>query len=93
MMRRQRGFTLIEGMVSATASGIVVLAATAFMLKALAWFDELSAKIEINRHARETYDLLAYGAQSSSPGKDGTKNIYSLRGFNKVHSWSRSCPG
>jgi hypothetical protein len=27
---------------------------------------------------------LAYGAQSSSVGKDGTKNIYSLRGFNKA---------
>jgi len=81
MRQRQAGFTLIEVMASVTATGIVVLAATAFMVKALGWFDELSAKIEINRHARETYDLLAWGAQSASAGKDGTNNLYGLRGF------------
>jgi prepilin-type N-terminal cleavage/methylation domain-containing protein len=82
MMRRQRGFTLVEVMASATATGVVILAANAFMMKALDWFDDLSAKIEINRHARETYDLMAYGAQSSSVGKDGTSNLYAIRGFN-----------
>jgi|SRR3954471_19644245 prepilin-type N-terminal cleavage/methylation domain-containing protein len=84
MRQRQDGFTLIEVMASVTATGVVVLAATAFMVKALGWFDELSAKIEINRHAREAYDLLAWGAQSSSPGKDGTNNLYGLRGFNQA---------
>ena len=82
MMRSQRGFTLVELMASATATGVVILAANAFMMKALDWFDDLSAKIEINRHARETYDLMAYGAQSSSAGKDGTNNLYAIRGFN-----------
>jgi hypothetical protein len=72
----------MEVMASATATGVVILAANAFMLKALDWFDDLSAKIEINRHARETYDLMAYGAQSSSIGKDGTHNLYAIRGFN-----------
>ncbi len=83
-MRSQRGFTLIELLAASAATGIVILAAGAFMLKSLSWYDELSAKIEINRHARETYDLLAFGGQSASAGKDGTKNLYGLRGFNSA---------
>lgn len=79
-MRNQRGFTLMEVLASTAATGVVVLAATGFMIKGLGWFDELNAKVEINRHARETYALLAYGGLSASTGKDGTKNVYGLRG-------------
>jgi prepilin-type N-terminal cleavage/methylation domain-containing protein len=76
----QRGFTLMEILASTAATGVVVLAATGFMIKGLGWFDELNAKVEINRHARETFALLAYGGRSASAGKDGTKNVYGLRG-------------
>jgi prepilin-type N-terminal cleavage/methylation domain-containing protein len=84
MNRDQRGFTLIELMFAAAATAIVIWAATGFLLKALDWYDELSAKIEINRHAREVFDVLAYGGTSASTGNDGTKNIYGLRGSNKA---------
>jgi prepilin-type N-terminal cleavage/methylation domain-containing protein len=77
---RQRGFTIIELLFASAATGVVILAASAFMLKSLRWYDELSAKIEINRHARETYNLLAFGGRSASTGNDGTKNVYGLRG-------------
>ncbi|MBA2588135.1 MAG: prepilin-type N-terminal cleavage/methylation domain-containing protein [Alphaproteobacteria bacterium] len=84
MIHRQRGFTIIELLFASAATGIIILAASAFMLKSLSWYDELSAKIEINRHARETYNLLAFGGKSASTGKDGTKYLYGLRGFNKA---------
>jgi prepilin-type N-terminal cleavage/methylation domain-containing protein len=84
MTRRQRGFTLIELMFAATATAIVIFAATGFLLKALSWDDELSAKIAINRHARETFDVLAYGGYSASTGNDGTKNIYGIRGSHQA---------
>lgn len=83
MRKRQSGFTLIELLAASAATGVVILAATAFMLKALTWFDELNAKIEMNRHARETFDLLAYGGNSSSTGDDGTKYLYGVRGSNQ----------
>jgi prepilin-type N-terminal cleavage/methylation domain-containing protein len=84
MRMRQSGFTLIELLATSAATAVVILAATAFMLKALTWFDELSAKIEMNRHARETYNVLAFGGLSSSTGKDGTKYLYGVRGFNQA---------
>jgi prepilin-type N-terminal cleavage/methylation domain-containing protein len=84
MTRRQRGFTLIELMFAAAATAIVILAATGFLLKALNWYGELAAKIEINRHARETFDVLAYGGYSASTGNDGTKNVYGLRGSHQA---------
>jgi len=83
-IRSQAGFSLMEMMSAATASGVIVLAASAFLIKSFSWMDEIRAKVEMNRHARETYDLLAFGAISSSTGKDGTKNLYGLRGFNNA---------
>lgn len=80
----QRGFTLIEVLFAAAAAAVVITAATGFMLKGLGWYDELSAKVEMNRHARETYDLMAYGAKSTTAGKDGTKFLYSFRGMNQA---------
>ena len=79
----QRGFTLIELMTASIATAVVILAATAFMLKSLSWYDEISSKIEMNRHARETFDLFAFGGVSSSTGKDLTKNVYGINGHNK----------
>ena len=75
----QRGFTLMEVMVSTSATAVVIAAASAFLLKFLAWYDELSSRIAINRHARETYEVMSLGALSSTSGNDGTKNLYGLR--------------
>lgn len=85
-MMRQRGFTLLEVLFAAAAAAVVIGAASAFLLKGLGWYDELNAKVEINRHARETYELLAYGGRSTSTGNDGTKYVYSLRGRNALPS-------
>jgi hypothetical protein len=74
----------MEVMASTAATAIVIAAATAFLLKFLGWYEELSARIAINRHARETYELLAYGGVSGSVGKDGTNNVYGLREMNKA---------
>jgi prepilin-type N-terminal cleavage/methylation domain-containing protein len=82
-MRAQRGFTLMEVLASTMATGIVIAAATAFLLRWLGWYDELSSRIAINQHARETYDLLALGGRGAANGKDGTRNVYGLRGMNK----------
>lgn len=84
MSAKQRGFTIIELITAVAASGVVILAATAFMLKALSWYGELYSKVELNRHARETYDLLAYGGFASIAGNDSTKNVYGIRGRNKA---------
>lgn len=78
-IHRQRGFTFIELMTAVTAGAIIVLAANVFLFKAYTWYDELASKIEINRHARETFNLLALGGMSSTTGNDATKNLYGLR--------------
>jgi len=78
-MKSQRGFTLMEVMASTMATAVVIAAASAFLLRFLAWYDELSAKIAMNRHARETYDVFSLGGLSSTSGNDGTKNVYGLR--------------
>jgi prepilin-type N-terminal cleavage/methylation domain-containing protein len=83
-LRRQRGFTLIELMTASAAVGIIMLAGGAFMLRALAWYDEVSGKIEMNRHARLTYDLWAYGGMAATNGDDATKYLYGIRGRNAV---------
>lgn len=75
----QRGFTLMEVMASTSATAVVIAAASAFLLKFLGWYDELSSKIAMNRHARETYEILSLGGRSSSTGNDGTRNVYGLR--------------
>ena len=75
----QRGFTLMEVMVSTSATAIVIAAASAFLLKFLTWYDELSARIAINRHARETYEVLSLGGRAGTTGNDGTRNLYGLR--------------
>lgn len=79
----QRGFTIMELMTASLAMGVVILAASAFMLKALGWYDEISSKIEINRHARETFDFFAFGGLSPTAGKDFTYNVYGINGHNK----------
>src|ERR1700761_8762634 len=83
-LSRQRGFTLIEMMASIGGTAIIIAAATAFLLRFIGWYSELSARIAMNRHARETYELLAYGGQSRSTGNDGTTNLYGLRGIKRA---------
>jgi len=78
-MKSQRGFTLMEVMVSTVATAVVIAAASAFLLRFLAWYDELSAKIAMNRHARETYEVFSLGGLAGTTGNDGTKNLYGLR--------------
>jgi prepilin-type N-terminal cleavage/methylation domain-containing protein len=80
MIWRQQGFTMVELLASAVATGVVIVAASAFMLRFLFWYDELSARVSINRHARETYEVLAFGGVASSTGDDATNNLYGLRG-------------
>lgn len=82
-LKDQRGFTLMEVLASTGATAIVIAAATAFLVKFVGWYDELSAKIAINRHARETYDMLSLGGLASTNGNDGTKNLYGVRERNK----------
>jgi prepilin-type N-terminal cleavage/methylation domain-containing protein len=79
-MKRQRGFTLIELLMSATAASVIMVAASSFMVRALGWHDELSAKLEMNRHARETWRVLAYGGKGPAAGRDGTNYVYGVRG-------------
>ncbi|MBV9549429.1 MAG: prepilin-type N-terminal cleavage/methylation domain-containing protein [Alphaproteobacteria bacterium] len=79
-MRRQAGFTFLELTIAAAASGIIMLTSAGFLVKALGWYDELNAKLEMNRHARETFRLLAYGGMATSNGNDGTKYLYGIRG-------------
>jgi hypothetical protein len=69
----------MEVMVSTMATAVVIAAASAFLLRFLAWYDELSAKIAMNRHARETYEVYSLGGLASTTGNDGTKNVYGLR--------------
>lgn len=78
-LRSQRGFTLMEIMASMSATAVVIGAASALLLRCFTWYDELSAKIAINRHARETYDVLSLGGKASSSGNDGTQNVYGIR--------------
>jgi prepilin-type N-terminal cleavage/methylation domain-containing protein len=85
----QQGFTLMEVMVSTSATAIVIAAASAFLLKFLTWYDELSSKIAINRHARETYEVLSLGGRSNTTGNDGTKNVYGIRERSKKPSGSQ----
>src|SRR5581483_5622571 len=65
---------------STMATAVVIAAASAFLLRFLGWYDELSSRIAINRHARETYDVLSLGGIASTTGNDGTTNVYGLRG-------------
>lgn len=80
MRSRQSGFTLMEVMASTAATGIVVLAGSAVLIRGLGWYDEISGKIEMNRHARLAFELWAYGGISATAGKDGTKYVYGIRG-------------
>ena len=77
---RQRGFTLFELMTAAVAGGTVILAVNAFLFKAYDWISELQAKVEINRHARETLNLLMLGGVSATAGNDASKNVYGING-------------
>ncbi|MBA2587276.1 MAG: prepilin-type N-terminal cleavage/methylation domain-containing protein [Alphaproteobacteria bacterium] len=78
----QRGFTLFELMAAAAAGGIIILAANAFLFKAYGWIGELQSEVEINRHARETLNLLMLGGRSATTGTDGSKNVYGIIGRN-----------
>jgi prepilin-type N-terminal cleavage/methylation domain-containing protein len=79
-MKSQRGFSLIELMLAAAAAGVIMMAAGALVVRASGWHNELAAKLEMNRHAREVYQVLAYGGQASMAGDDGTRNLYAIRG-------------
>ena len=76
----QRGFTLIEVMTASVAAALVMLAGSAMLLRGLSWFDQLNARIEMNRHAREVYGVLAYGGASTASGNDVTGYIYGING-------------
>lgn len=78
--RAQAGFTLMEVMMAGTASMLILLAATAILMRGYRWYDEVQNQLVLNQHARETFDILANGARSTNNGNDGIPYLYGLRG-------------
>jgi len=78
--RRQRGFTLLEVMIASAAGMLVMLPAVAMMLRVFTWYDDVQSKLALNRHARETIDIIGNGARLTSNGNDATPNAYGIRG-------------
>lgn len=58
---RERGFTLVEVMVAATTGLILMAAVGGVLLDSLRFADSISSRVALNRHAREIFELLAFG--------------------------------
>jgi len=78
--RAQAGFTLLELMIAAGAGMLVLLPATAMLFRMYEWRDAVEARLALNVHARETFDVIANGARMTSNGTDQTPNVYGVRG-------------
>jgi prepilin-type N-terminal cleavage/methylation domain-containing protein len=57
----QRGFTLIELMVAATLTLMLMTVISGVLFDSLRMAEILRGKLALNREAREIYDLLAFG--------------------------------
>lgn len=57
----QAGFTLIELLVASTVGLILMLSVGAVLSDTLRSADAISSRIDVNRHAREIFDILALG--------------------------------
>lgn len=83
----QRGFTLNELMVAGTISLILLAAIGGVLADSLRTAAALNSQAAINRHAREIFDILAFGGSNAN---DTTplpfKYIFGLRGRNPTGS-------
>lgn len=92
--RRQGGFTLIELMVAATTGLILMVALGGILSDTVRTAESLTSRIAVNRHAREIFDLLAFGSYHTNPsgatiGAGGELEfdyVFGLRGRNKDES-------
>ena len=82
MMRKtsQAGFTLIEVMIASVASMAVIAPALAFMFDAYDWYAEVQSDLQLNREARQVFDLIGNGAKSATNGNDTKPYLYGIRG-------------
>lgn len=79
----QSGFTLIELLVASTVGLILMLSVGAVLSDTLRSADAVSSRIDVNRHAREIFDIMALGG--SVPGANTTaQEAASLLNFNYV---------
>jgi prepilin-type N-terminal cleavage/methylation domain-containing protein len=76
----QAGFTLIEVMIASVASMAVIAPAIAVMFNAFNWYAEIQSQIQLNREARQAFDLIGSGAKGGSNGNDSTPYLYGVRG-------------
>lgn len=85
----QQGFTLIELMVAGTISLILLAAIGGVLSDSLRTAAALNSQAAINRHAREIFDILAFGG-SNANANDTTplpfKYVFGLRGRNPTGS-------
>lgn len=81
----QQGFTLIELMVAGTISLILLAAIGGVLSDSLRTAAALNSQVAINRHAREIFEILAFGG-SNANANDTTplpfKYVFGLRGRN-----------
>lgn len=61
----QQGFTLIELMTALVLASIVALAVTAVLFDSVRFGEELTSQVNLNRQAREMFDLLALGGRQN----------------------------
>ncbi|HRJ60203.1 MAG TPA: prepilin-type N-terminal cleavage/methylation domain-containing protein [Azospirillaceae bacterium] len=81
--QNQRGFTLIELLVASTTGLILMLSVGAVLSDTLRSADAISSRIDVNRHAREIFDILALGG--AVPNANTTAQVpASLLDFNYV---------
>lgn len=89
---QQAGFTIIEYMVASTVGLILMLVIGGVLIDNLRTADEISSRIALNRHAREIFDLLAFGARQT--GANATPiafdSVFGLRGRTSASPGSAS---
>ncbi len=93
----QRGFTLIELMVAGTLGLILMIAVGGILTDTLRYADAISSKIALNRHAREIFDVLAFGAANpnatlNSGGAGPSPNFKYVFGLRSRNGLSTAAP-
>ncbi|WP_434620428.1 PulJ/GspJ family protein [Azospirillum sp. B2RO_4] len=80
----QRGFTLIELMVAGTISLILLAAIGGVLSDSLRTAAALNSQVAINRHAREIFEILAFGGSNENANTTPLpfNYVFGLRGRN-----------
>ncbi|KAA0571165.1 prepilin-type N-terminal cleavage/methylation domain-containing protein [Azospirillum sp. Sh1] len=84
----QRGFTLIELMVAGTISLILLAAIGGVLSDSLRTAAALNSQVAINRHAREIFEILAFGGSNENANTTASGSVlpfnyvFGLRGRN-----------